>query len=155
MAEHFEDFIKFAIGEEQAAGAMYEKYSEIVGTASTKEVLKSMAAMERGHEAKLKKILEKGRSVEDTSLPKPGTVIDMSISDFLVTPGINENSDIQDVFIFAMKAEEKASNLYTKLAALDELDTETKTLLESLAAEEKKHKLDLESEYETAFMKDN
>lgn len=154
MAEHFEDFIKFAIKEEQAAYEMYDKYSEVVGSASTKEVLKSMAAMERGHELKLKKILEKGESVENTSLPKPGTVLDMSISDYMVTPGITENSDIQDVFIFAMKAEEKAFNLYTKLAGLD-MDAETKTLLESLAAEEKKHKLDLESEYESAFMKEN
>ena len=154
MAEHFEDFIKFAIGEERAAAEMYEKYSEIVGAASSKELLKSMAAMERGHEAKLKKILEKGEGVENSSLPKPGTIIDMSISDFMVTPGITENSDVQDVFIFAMKAEEKAFNLYTKLSELD-LDAETKGLLESLAAEEKKHKLDLESEYETAFMKEN
>ncbi len=154
MAEHFEDFIKFAIGEEKAAGETYTKYSEIVESASTKELLKSMAAMERGHEAKLKKILEKGEGTEGPSLSKPGTVIDMSISDYMVTPGITEDSDVQDVFIFSMKAEEKAYNLYSKLAAMD-LEPETKSLLESLAAEEKKHKLDLESEYESAFMKEN
>ncbi len=154
MAEHFNDFIQFAINEERAAAELYEKYAKEVKSPSTKQALLSMAVMERGHEAKLKKILDRGEGAETSSLPQPGSIEDMRISDFLVTPGLSENSDIQDVFIFAMKAEEKAYELYSKLSELD-LDSQTKDLFAVLASEEKREKLSLEAEYESHFMKEN
>jgi len=154
MAENFSDFIEFAIKEEQRAADLYEKYSNIASARSTQEILKSMAAMERGHEAKLKKVLEKGITLEVSTLSKPGSVEDMKLSDYMISPTLTENSDIQDVFIFAMKAEESAYELYSELASVHSND-EIKKIFDQLAAEEKKHKLDLESEYESIFMKEN
>ncbi len=150
MSEQFKNLVEFAIRQEQAAAELYEKYAVLVNSRSAKIILESMAAMEQGHEARLKKMLEE----EENFLPKPGSVDDVHISDFVVAPTLTENSDIQDVFIFAIKSEEMAANLYTKLAEV-QASEEGQELFRSLAEEEKKHKFDLETEYESAFMSEN
>lgn len=150
MATGFEDFIQFAIEQEQAAAELYAKYSARVQDRATKEMLNSMAEMERGHETKLKSLKQSGTS----TFPEPAKITDIQLSDFMTEPSLNEDSDIQDVFVFAMKAEQKAYELYTRLAQM-EVDAGTKELFEFLAADEKKHKYDLETTYEDIFMKEN
>lgn len=150
MATHFEDLVQFAIEQEIDAAELYEKYAVIVKDRGTKRLLEEMAVMEREHEQRLKKFKETSRDL----FVRIGEVPDMHISDYLVEKELTENSSIQDVFIFAMKAEQKAYELYSRLSII-EPDLDKLHLFEELAEEEKKHKLDLETEYENIFMKDN
>ena len=78
----------------------------------------------------------------------------MKISDHLVAHAIDENSDIQSVLTFAMKAEKAAFDLYTKMseAAVDENNL---SLFQQLAQMELIHKNKLESLYEDMFYSDN
>jgi len=149
MGTRIEDIIKFAMGEEIKAAELYEKYAKIVKEPGAQRMLDDMALMERGHEQKLRKFEKTGAD----TLAKIGEVADLQISDFLVEKELTEDSSIQDVFIFAMKAEQKAFELYTRLAEL-EVSTDTVRLFRELAEEERKHKLDLESEYEKEYMRD-
>ena len=149
MGTRIEDIILFAIEEEIKAAELYGKHAAIVKDAGAKRMLEEMALMERGHEQKLKKFKE----TEIDTLAKIGEVPDLQISDFLVEKKLTEDSSVQDVFIVAMKAEQKAFQLYTRLAEL-EVSTDTLRLFRELAEEERKHKLDLESEYEKEYMRD-
>ena len=149
MGTRIEDIILFAIEEEIKAAGLYEKYAKIVKDSGAQRMLEEMALMERGHEQKLRIFEESGKD----TLAKIGEVPDLQISDFLVEKELTEDSSVQDVFIFAMKAEQKAFELYTRLAEL-EVSTDTVRLFRELAEEERKHKLDLESEYEKEYMRD-
>ena len=149
MGTMINEIIKFAMGEEIKAAELYEKYAKFVRSQASRRLLEDMAKMEWGHETKLRRILETGKD----SLAKIGEVQNLKIADFLVETKLTENSSIQDVFIFAMKAEQKACELYTRLAEL-EPTVDTIRLFRELAQEEKKHKNDLEREYETVIMRD-
>ncbi len=150
MVTNFEDAIRFAIEQEIKAAELYEKYAGIVTGVGTKKMLEDMADMERGHEAKLKAFKETNYD----TLARIGDIPDLHVSDYLVEKDLNENSSIQDVFIFTMKAEQKAYELYSKLAAI-ELDLEKTHLFEELAEEEKQHKYSLEKEYESEILQEN
>jgi rubrerythrin len=149
MGTLINEIIKFAMGEEIKAAELYEKYAKTVKSQASRRLLEDMAKMEWGHETKLRRFLETGKN----SLAKIGEVPNLKISDFLVGTKLTENSSIQDVFIFAMKAEQKAYELYSRLADL-EPTVDTIRIFRELAQEEKKHKNDLEHEYETVIMKD-
>lgn len=149
MGTRIEEIIKFAIGEEIKAAELYEKNAKKVKDTSAQRMLEEMALMEHGHEQKLRKFLETGADI----LVKIGEVADLQISDFLVEKELTDESSLQDVLIFAMKAEQKAFELYTRLAEM-EVSTDTVRLFRELAEEEKRHKLDLETEYEKEYMRD-
>jgi rubrerythrin len=148
--ERFEDFVKFAIGQERAAATLYAEYAAVATSRPTQLLLDEMAAMERSHETKLKVLLATGMA----SFPRPGEVRDLHVSDFMAAEELAPGSPLDKVYVFAMKAEQMANELYLKLAAL-EVDAPTRELLLSLAAEEEKHKRDLETQYERVFMRDN
>ena len=150
MSESFTDVITFAIGQEIEAAELYEKYAQVVKDRGAQMMLEEMAQMERGHEQKLKKFLETGQK----ELAAFGEIADLHVSDYLVEKELTEESSIQDVFVFAMKAEEKAYALYIRLAAL-EADTDKLMLFAELAEEEKKHKYNLEQEYEREILREN
>ena len=145
----FQDFIQFAIDNEIEAAQLYETNAAKVKSASAKAMLEDMAAMERGHEKKLTDFKQTGTAF----FSKIGVIENMHINDYMLAPELNEESSIQDVFVFAMKAEQKACELYTKLRSL-ETDAHTQKLFATLADEEKKHKHDLEAEYEKEFMQE-
>jgi rubrerythrin len=146
----FKDFVQFAIDNEVEAARLYEKYALVAKQASSKKLLKDMAAMERGHEARLKEFLKSGSAY----FSKIGVIADLHVSDFMVASELSESSTIEEVFVFAMKAEQKANELYAKLGSL-ETDANVKKVFLALADEEKKHKYDLEKEYEKEFASDN
>ena len=78
----------------------------------------------------------------------------MHVADFTVAVKINAESTLHDIYLFAIKAEEKAYLLYEKLGALEE-DSSVKDLFKSLADEEREHKANLEKELEEHFTKEN
>ena len=141
------DFVQFAIANEQKAVELYEKYSEIVEPDSTKGLLKFMADTERSHEARLKELYENKTGLD---LDKP---VEVNLSAFEVSSKIDEKSSIYDVFNYAIEAEQKAHDLYTKLADLD-FDINIKSFFGSLASDEAKHRIDLQNEYQKEFRKE-
>lgn len=146
----FEDFLEFAIKNEIEAAGVYEKYAALCAFPAQKQLLERMSSMERNHEASLRKAKENG-----TGLLSGKTIpADLHLSDFLVDNTLSADSTIEDVLVFSIKAEQKAFELYSALAELEE-DSSTKALLMKLAGEEKNHKFDLESQFEKRFMKEN
>lgn len=140
----FAAVIEFAISKEQEAAGLYEQYYEIVQSAAGKTLLKEMARMEREHERILKEIIERG--IDRLALPQD-KIEDLHVSDYLVDVELRNDSPIEDVFIFAIKAEQKAADLYARLAEF-QADPQTKALFQRLTNEEKKHKRDLEDQYD-------
>jgi rubrerythrin len=151
MSEHrFQDFLDFAIHQEVTAAGLYQSQARRVSSRSARELLEQMAATERAHERKLKEYRDTGAA----RFPDDAQVGDLHIADFMTAGALTESSDIADVYAYAMRAEQKAFELYSRLAEL-EIDPRTQTLFRQLAAEEKQHKHDLESEYEQSTMSEN
>jgi rubrerythrin len=149
VSSNVEEIIQFAIEEEKKAAALYEQTAEKVNDKSLSPLLKDLATMEKGHEAKLKGFLKgKVPSIGSTA------VQDLKIGDYLVDVEINENSTIQDVLVFSIKAEMKANELYTNLAKLYD-NPEEKDLFLNLANEESGHKNELEKAYDDYVYKEN
>jgi len=72
-------------------------------------------------------------------------VLDLHISDYLISEEISEQSGVQDVLISAIHREANAIKFFTDLAAQS---SQMRATFEKLAAEEKKHKLLLETYYD-------
>lgn len=146
----FKEILRFAINEEQNAALLYEKYAALVSSRTARVLLESMATMEYAHKEKLENFILKN----DKEISVTKVIPDFHLSDFMADSVITSRSSIEDVFIFAIKAEANADKLYTTLASVED-ERHLKTLFLTLAQEEKKHKLDLENIYEREFMKDN
>jgi len=145
----YRDFLDLAIRQEIDAAQLYERYAANARP-GLRMLLLELAFMEREHEKKLKQFAAGGR-VEGAGA-KPG--VDMKLADYSVEITLSEQSELSDVMIFAMKAEQKAYELYRKLASLEH-DISSRQLFEQLAAEEKKHKIDLENQFEQQVMPEN
>jgi rubrerythrin len=141
--------IDFAIEEERGAAELYNKTAETVTDKNLVALLKDMANMELGHEAKLK-------ALKEGKIAKFGEtkVQDLKIGDYLVDVEINENSSIQDIMLFSIKSEMKAHELYTQLCTWFEGEEE-KAMFQNLANEELKHKNDLEKAYDDYVYQEN
>lgn len=139
----FESIIQFAIEREEEAINQYGELQKKVQTPGLKELLRDLQSEEMNHKRLLqglnKKVMETG-SVSN--------VEDMKITDYLVDEPVEENMSFQDVLIFAAKKEQKSVELYNDLAERAKSE-EIKKLFQFLVAQEKSHKLRLESEYET------
>ncbi|MFC1584302.1 ferritin family protein [Fibrobacterota bacterium] len=145
----FGEIIDFAIEEEVKAYTLYEETAGKTDDNSLKSLLTDMADMERGHEARLK-AFKKGKIESIGSVQ----VEDLKIGDYLVDVEINENSSVQDILLFAIKAEMKAHELYTQLERLY-AEPEERALFQKLANEELQHKNDLEKVYDDYVYKEN
>ncbi len=149
--EYFKDFVAFALGNEEEASEFYDSHAKKTHSAAQRILLTDMAEMERRHAAKLIAFMDDaaGTSLSTTSMPH-----DMHIADYAVTITLTDKSTLEDVFLYSIQAEEKAYQLYSRLANL-ESDPEVKALFLSLAAEEQHHKKGLETEYEEAISPEN
>lgn len=146
MNKNSQDYLRIAIFEEQQSGAMYEKYADITRIPSTKKLLTLLASMEYEHEAKLKELLNTGKS----RFAREEKRINLPVTDNIIRPEIKENSSMEEVFIYAIKAEERACIFYRNLASLED-DPECLELFKLLAAQEQKHKTELEKEYQLFY----
>jgi rubrerythrin len=146
----YDDFLSFAIKNEAEAAALYERFAAQTKTPAQAKLLRRLAAMERDHETQLGKV----RAGLAAAQGARARVIDLHLSDFLVDRQLTEDSSVEDLVVFAIKAEHKAFELYDALARLEE-DPSTQALLSRLAADEKKHKYDLEIEFEKEFFREN
>lgn len=150
MSDNFDDIIDFAVVREKQAVKFYQVLQAMSQFDAQKALLKDFEAMERGHVAMLEKIREKG-AVSSADIP---VVTDLHISEYMVESEPTESMTYQDIIVTAMKREEKATLLYTALAARVTV-AEEKNVFLKLAAEEANHKLYFERIYDEEILKEN
>ncbi|MHC5035862.1 MAG: ferritin-like domain-containing protein [Planctomycetota bacterium] len=145
----YNEIMDFAIEKEQEAADLYHDLSKKSEQPGIGGMFLELAKQEEGHKAKLQSLSRDG-------FPDKGSaeIPDLKIGDYLVDVEIGPDSTYQDVLIFAMKREDAAVALYQRLSGLSP-DDATKGLFLTLADEEKKHKLKLETEYDENVLKEN
>ncbi len=147
--EEYQEIINNAIQLEIDAANFYRGLQEQVKNDSSKVLLKELENMEWGH----KHILEH-LDVEGIENYQTLNIPDLKISESLLDPADNSYMSIQDVLATAIKREEEAMKLYTRLADETE-ENRIKNLFVRLADEEAKHKLQLETIYDTEILYEN
>jgi len=144
-----DDILVFAIDEEQKAVDFYSKLASNARSEEMKEVFTEFAEEEIKHKTRLTKIREEG--VFD--MPKE-SVHDLKISDYVVNVKPTPEMTYEEALIVAMKKEKAAFKLYTNLAGKAPNEY-LKDVFLSLAAEESKHKLRFEVEYDDYVLREN
>lgn len=147
--DNIRSIIAFAIGKEQEAADFYTGLAARVKSAAVVEELRRMAQMELGHKARLENI-----NAERLASSEAVEVRDLKIADYTVSALPGPDMTWPDIVNIAMHRELAAANLYGDLAAIVD-DAAVKRLFENLAAEEKRHKLYLETIWDQDIMKEN
>ncbi len=147
--ESFGEIVAFAILKEQEAIDAYTAAAGMVKHANVRGMLLGLAKQEEGHKQKLMGI--DSESLPETSLKE---IPDLKISDYTDDVQITADMSYQDLLTIAMKREEVAHNLYSRLACISD-EPEIRQLFEFLAQEEAKHKLALEKEYDEHILTEN
>ena len=142
------EVLDFAILQEEAAAAFYSQWADKMEAPAMREALTGFAREEQGHREKLLKV-KSGKTLE----PAADKVMDLRLADYLVEMTPSLDMRYQDILVVAMKKEKAAFMLYNHLAAATHTG-ELKNLFLALAAEEAKHKLRFELEYDDQ-LKDN
>ena len=109
------------------------------------------AREEQGHQANLEALKRKGGLTEHT---EPEQVQELGIADYVVDVEPTADMDYKEALILAMKKEKAAYRLYLDLAS-QALSEELTDLFLALAAEEAKHKVRFEIEYDDVVLKEN
>lgn len=143
------DILEFAITREQESVDLYTRLSETARNPEMKNTLLAFANEERGHKRRLENIKSSNQFNFTTEQVK-----DIKIGDYLVDIMPHPGMSYQETLIVAMKKEKAAFMLYTDLAAKVS-DQLLRSLFESLAQEESKHKLRFEIEYDEVVLKEN
>lgn len=144
-----DDVLDFAIGKEQEAHDLYMEVANMVTRPGMRETFEELAEMEMGHRRRLENI--KAGNLDGF---KPGAVQNLRISDHLVDVKPRPHMDYQEVLLFAMKAEQRAHDLYVALAEAIS-DASLYQIFTDLANEELKHKLFFETEYDDVILEGN
>ncbi len=140
-----DEVLAFAIGEEEAAIKFYNELAEKVSTRSMREAFKDFAHEEEVHRQKLLNV-KLGKTLE----PAAQEVQNLKIADYVVDIEPHPNMTYLEAIILAMKKEKAAYLLYNDLAESAD-NAAMKALFLGLAAEEAKHKLRFEIEYDDAM----
>ena len=149
--EKFNEIIDFAIQREKDAVNFYKELQTNSSFAPNKEYYAKLELMEQGHVHALEDIRKEVFNKGDLSIPN---IENLHISDYLVEPKAGSKMTYQEILVLAMKREQKAFELYTKLA--DEADDgEIKKLFLKLAGEEAKHKHHFEVIYDKEVLTEN
>jgi len=145
--ESLRKVLDFAIEKEREAEAFYKTWAAKVKNPAVVELFAELAATEHGH-------------VEMLSRVTPGDLVatsgeaesDLKLSELLVDVKASEGMSVQEAMVLAMKREEAAAALYDKLARLG---GDARSLFEALANEERKHKRQLETDYDEEILSEN
>ena len=147
--EQFQEIINFAVEREREAQLFYSEAAEKAKWPHIRDMLLEFKNQEVGHERLLQSIdIPKVESTHIDPVP------DLKISDYMVDMEYKPDMGFQDIMILAMKREEKSTKLYEELAGTC-TDPQVCKLFAMMAEEEKKHKFNLEREYEETILKDN
>ncbi len=144
-----EDVLDFAIGKEQEAHDLYARVADMVRRPGLRQTFLELAEMELGHRRRLEGIKASGLG----GFPDD-TVENLKISDVLVDVEPEPDMTYQEALLFAMKAEQRAHDLYIGLAGAV-TDPGLKETFKVLAKEELRHKLFFETEYDDVILEGN
>jgi len=145
-----DEVLNFAITREEEAARFYEEQAEKMNRPETRQIFLDFAKEEIIHRQKLLAIKD-GK----LGLPSAQRVADMKIADYQSqTPQVGPYMTYADMLTVAMKKEKEAFRLYTDLAAVVGSD-ELRAVFQSLAAEEARHKLRFELEYDKEVYSEN
>jgi len=147
MRDSLQKALEFAVAKEKEAEAFYKEWAEKVSDPTVKALFAEMAATEHGHMEMLSRV-----TPEDMASTREASVEDLNLSELIVEVKATPNLDLQQAMIVAMKREESAAALYERLA---QVGGETQPLFEALANEERRHKLQLETEYDEHILTEN
>ena len=142
------EILDFAIEKEQEAFDFYMLWSAKVENKAIGDVFKELADNEKAHKSFLTDV-KSGKRIP----PEPKEITNLSISDYLVEIEPTPDMDYQSALMVAMQREKSANQLYTNLAAAVKVE-EIKNMFLTLAAEEAKHKLRLESIYDDEVLRE-
>lgn len=139
-----EEILDFAIANEMEAHDFYISLSQRMKRPEMQKVFEQFATEELGHQMKLEAV-KAGELVIDAADEPPG----LSIAEYVVDVKPEPDMSYVEALVLAMKKEKAAYRLYVDLAAAGITEELTDMFL-ALAAEEAKHKLRFELEYDDA-----
>ncbi len=145
-----DDILDFAIRAEQDAIDFYSKLYQTADNTNMKAAYKEFILEEQSHKEKLNKLKAEGK-LSGIEIAK---ITDLKISDYLPEKTPHDDMDYQESLIVVMQREKAAYKLYSDLAEISD-NEDLKTLFLVLAAEEAKHKLKFEVEYDDAVFLEN
>ena len=144
-----DEVFAFAIEREEQAAELYAKLREKATGQTLKTLAEELRLQELQHKRILLELKTAGRAPD-----APGFVVDLGVSDHTVDEPLRPDMTVPELLLFAAKKEQQAALLYEGLAGRATSGSERRTF-EFLAAQEKTHKLRLESEYEANVLTEN
>jgi desulfoferrodoxin-like iron-binding protein len=147
--QSLQEILDFAMEKEDEAREFYLDWSKKLENPALREVFVTFAGEEAKHKEKIQRI-KSGGTLSSSAKP----VTDLKIVDYLVDISPTPEIDYQEALIIAMKREKASFKLYNDLASKTD-DSQIQALFVSLAQEEAKHKLRLETEYEKEIYQEN
>lgn len=147
MRNQMRKALDFAIAKEKEAEAFYKEWSQKAKDPAVQGLFAELAGVEHGHMEILSQI-----TPEEMAASSDPAANELNLSDLLVDVKASPKLSLQEAMILAMKREESAVKLYSRLA---KLNGEARSLFEALAKEEGRHKTKLEIEYDDNILTDN
>ena len=147
MRDQMRKALDFAIAKEKEAEAFYKEWSQKAKDPAVQGLFAELVGVEHGHVEILSQI-----TPEEMAAGGDSTVSKLNLSDLLVDVKASPKLNVQEAMILAMKREEGAVRLYSRLA---EMNGEARSLFEALAKEEGRHKAKLEAEYDDHVLIEN
>jgi rubrerythrin len=147
MRDQMRKALDFAIAKEKEAEAFYKEWAQKVKDPAVQGLFAELAGIEHGHMEILSNI-----TPEEMTSSRVSDAQDLHLADLLVDVVASPKLTLQEAMILAMKREEGAAKLYSRLA---EMNGEAKSLFEALGKEEGRHKAKLEAEYDDNVLIEN
>lgn len=147
MRDQMRKALDFAIAKEMEAEAFYKEWSQKAKNPSVQGLFAELAGIEHGHVEILSRI-----TPEEMSSSSIQEAHDLHLSESLIDIAASPDLTLQEAMILAMKREESAVKLYSRLA---EMNGEARSLFEALAKEEGRHKGKIEIEYNDNILTEN
>ena len=145
--KQFEEIIRFAIHREIESMDFYNKASNLVKHAGTRDLFLDFVKQEEGHKTKLEEVLA-GKIV----LGQIEKIPNLKISDYMVEAELKPDISYGDILRIAMKREERSVKLYTDLNKKNQ-DEVLRNVFSFLIQEESKHKYYIEKLYDDEILK--
>jgi rubrerythrin len=144
------EVLDFAIAGEIEASEFYAALAGRMEAPAMRRAFAEFAKEEQGHRVKLEAVKRGEYSFGAAARQLTG----LGLADYVVEGEPTENMSYADALVLAMKKEKAAFRLYTDLATVAEGEA-LRNLFLSLAAEEARHKLRFEIEYDDHVLKED
>jgi rubrerythrin len=145
--------LEAALKTEEQSISLYTMALEKAEYPSSKVFLKELVEEERGHKKKIEAIMKDEKKLSELGF-HDREIQDLKIVDLLEDIHLSEGADYEAILVYAAKRE-KSTYDYYKTLALGFGGTKMGELFAKLAAEELKHKNNLEKEYDDCILTEN